>query len=215
MIVEFEYTTGRKREVQPKDCLGLVLVWMQTRGLLNVFQLVFGLTYTNLSVYLRFGMRLFVKMFRDDKLARVKIPSAEEIESFKEAFAARDPLLTDCWATIDGLKLYLQQSGNANIQERYYNGWMHDHYVMSIFCFCPGGTITIAFFNVPGLVHDSQVAEYGNIYDKLEDVFQSTGAKCCVDLAFGQVNREYLYKLSQDLFGSLAPTRHERKLELQ
>jgi hypothetical protein len=28
MIVEFEYTTVRKREVQPEDCLGLVLVWM-------------------------------------------------------------------------------------------------------------------------------------------------------------------------------------------
>ncbi len=55
MIVEFEYTHGQKREVQPEDCLGLVSVWAQTRGLLNVLQLVFGLTYTNLSVYLRFG----------------------------------------------------------------------------------------------------------------------------------------------------------------
>jgi hypothetical protein len=50
MIVEFEYTTGRKREVQPEDCLGLVLVWTQTRGLLIVLQLVFGLTYSNLSM---------------------------------------------------------------------------------------------------------------------------------------------------------------------
>jgi hypothetical protein len=41
-----------------------------------------------------------------------------------------------------------------------------------------------------------------------------TGAKCCIDLAFGNVNREYLYKPSQDLFGSLALTRRERKLEL-
>ena len=27
MIVEFEYLHGRKRAVQPEDCLGLVLVW--------------------------------------------------------------------------------------------------------------------------------------------------------------------------------------------
>jgi hypothetical protein len=97
---------------------------------------------------------------------------------------------------MDGLKLYLQQSGNAIIQQSYYNGWMHDHYVTSVFCFCPDGTIPVAFFNVTGSVHGSQVAEYGNIYDKLEAVFQSTGDKCCVDLAFGQVNREYLYKSS-------------------
>jgi hypothetical protein len=90
-----------------------------------------------------------------------------------------------------------------------------NHYVTSVFCFCPDGTIPIAFFNVPGLVHDSQVAEYGNIYGKLENVFWSTGAKCCINLAFGNMNREYLYKLSQALFGSLAPTRHEKKLELR
>jgi hypothetical protein len=114
---------------------------------------------------------------------------------------------------MDGLKLYLQHSGNAIIQERYYNSWTHDYYVTSVFCFCPDGTIPIA--NVPGLVHDSQVAEYGNIYGKLEDVFHSTGAKCCVDMAFGQMNRKYLYKSSQDLFGYSAPTHQERKLELQ
>jgi hypothetical protein len=110
-IVKFEYTRGEKREVQPEDCLGLVLVWTQTRGLLNVLQLVFGLTYTNLSVYLRFGVHLFVKTFRGNLLAQVSIPSTEEIESFKETFAAWHPLLTDCWITMDGLKLFLQCPG--------------------------------------------------------------------------------------------------------
>ncbi len=51
-------------------------------------QLDFGLTYTNLFGYLRFGVHLFVKTFRDDLLAQVSIPSAEEIKLFKEAFAA-------------------------------------------------------------------------------------------------------------------------------
>jgi hypothetical protein len=87
---------------------------------------------------------------------------------------------------------------------------MQDHYIKSIFCFCPDRTIPIAFFNVPGLVHHSQVAEYGNIYGKLEDVVRSTGAKCCIDLAFGNMNREYLYKLSQGLFASSAST-HVRR----
>ncbi len=112
-------------------------------------------------------MRLFVKTFQDDPLARVSIPSTEEIESFKEAFAARHPLLTDCWVTMDNLKPFLQHSGNAIIQERYYNSWTHGHYVTSVFCFCPDGTISIASFHVTGLIHDSQVAEYGNMYGKL------------------------------------------------
>ena len=86
MIDEFEYTWGRKREVQPADCLGLVLVWMRTRGPLNVLQLVFRLTYTNLSVYLRFGICLIVETFHDDSLARVSIPSTEKIDEYKAAF---------------------------------------------------------------------------------------------------------------------------------
>jgi hypothetical protein len=88
MISEFEYTCRQKREVQPEDCLGLVLVWACTRGLLNVLQLVFGLAYSNLSNYLRFGIRLIIETFHDNPLARVSIPSGEEIESFKAAFVA-------------------------------------------------------------------------------------------------------------------------------
>ncbi len=73
--------------VQPEDCLGLVLVWTRTRGLLHVLQLVFGLTYSNLSVYLRFGMHIIVQTFRHNPLARVSTPLVEKIEPFKAAFA--------------------------------------------------------------------------------------------------------------------------------
>ncbi len=42
-------------------------------------------------------------------------------------------------------------------------------------CFCLDGTIPIAFFSVSGPVHNSQVAEFGNIYGKLEDVSSQQG----------------------------------------
>jgi hypothetical protein len=116
-----------------------------------------------LSVYLRFGIRLIVETFHDDPLALVSIPSTEEIDEYKATFGARHSLLQDCWVTMDGLKLYLQQPRNFEIQEQFYNGWAHDHYVTSLFCFCLDGTIPIAFFNVPGSVHDSQVANLGGI----------------------------------------------------
>jgi hypothetical protein len=115
---------------------------------------------------------------------------------------------------MDGLKLYLQTAGNVYIQERFHNGWTHDQYVTSVFCFCPNGTIPISFFNIPGSVHDRQVAKFGNIYNKLEGVYILYGAKCCVDLVFGNVMRGYLYKLCQDHLGSDAPTRELRKLDL-
>ena len=92
---------------------------------------------------------------------------------------------------MDGLKLMLEQSGDALIQEQFYNGWTHDLYVTSVMCFCLDGTIPIVFCNIPGAVHDSQVADYGDIYDKLEYVYEQDGAKCTVDSAFGNVSRQF------------------------
>jgi hypothetical protein len=45
------------------------------------------------------------------------------------------PLLSNVWSTMDGLTLYLQQSGNTEIQACFYNGWSHGHYVTSVFVF--------------------------------------------------------------------------------
>ena len=111
----------------------------------------------------------------------------------------RHRFLTDVWCTMDGLKVTLEQSGDALIQERFYNCWTHDHYVTSVICLCPDGTIPIIYINVPGSVHDSQVANYGNMYNKLELVYERDGAQCTVDSAFGNVSREFLIELSQDL----------------
>ena len=201
--------------VRPEDCLGLVLVWTRMRGSLAALQLIFGMTCSNLCMYLRFGRRVIVEALKSDALAMIAIPSEEIIVSYQEAVGAIYPLLSDVWSTMDGLKLYLQQSGNSEIQARYYNGWTHGHYVTSIFVFCPDGTIPIAFFNVPGSVHDSQVAHWGRVYDKLGAVYANTGGKCTVDSAFGKVNRPFLIKSSQDYLVSAMPTRHEQRVDIQ
>ncbi len=114
----------------------------------KVLQLIFGLTYTNLSVNLRFGICLLVETFHDNPLAQVSLPLSEEINEYKSTFGEWHQLLHDCWATMDGLKLYLQQTRNTEIQEQFYNGWTHDHHVTSVFCVCPDETIPIVFFNV-------------------------------------------------------------------
>jgi hypothetical protein len=87
-----------------------------------LLQLVFGLTHSNLCMYLRFGIRLIAEIFPDNPLARVCIPLQEKISEYMDAMGSCHPLLADCWCTMDGLKLYLQQAGNAVIQERFYNG---------------------------------------------------------------------------------------------
>jgi len=111
--------------------------------------------------------------------------------------------------------LTIQQPSTDAVQSRYYNGWTHGHYVSSVFCFAPDGTIPIAFFNVPGNVHDSQIADWGNVYTKLERVYLETGGKCTVDSAFGCKDREYLIQSSQDDMVSNEATEEERHADIR
>jgi hypothetical protein len=136
-----------------------------------VLQLIFGMTYTNLDDYLLFAKRIIVMVLQDHPMAEVQIPSTKKIEEYVEMVNRQHPYLLDVWCTMDGFKVMLEQPGNALIQEQFYNGLMHNHYVTSVMCFCPDGMILIFFCNIPGTVHDSQVADYGDIYDKLELVY--------------------------------------------
>ena len=191
---EKQKNKGMKQKICPEDCLGLVLAWTRMRGSLMALQLIVGMTFSNLDDYLLFGKQIIVMVLRKDQQAHVQIPSSEKIEEYEEMVRNRHPFLTDVWCTMDGLQITLEQSGDALIQEHFYNGWTHNHYVSSVLCFCPDGTIPIAYVNIPGAVHDSQIANYGDIYDKLEMVHQRDGGQCTVDSAFGNVNREFLIK---------------------
>ena len=133
---KFKYTCRQKREVQPKDCIGLVLVWTHTRGSLNVIQLVFILTYSNLFVYLRFGIHLIVKTFHHSPLARVSIPSGDEIVNHFKRCLWHDTLPPFwmiagqgwmAWSCICNWRDMLI-SRNSN-----YSKWTHNHYVRSVF----------------------------------------------------------------------------------
>ena len=67
-------------------------------------QMIFGMTMTNFNMYLRFGTRIMVEIFRKDKLAKICLPSEEKIREYQKAIAERHPKLDGVWATIDGLK---------------------------------------------------------------------------------------------------------------
>ena len=64
---------GLPRKVRPEDCLGLVLVWTRTRGSL-LAQLIFGMTCSNLCMYLSFGRRVIVEALKSDSLPKIAIP---------------------------------------------------------------------------------------------------------------------------------------------
>jgi hypothetical protein len=184
--------------MNPADCLGLVLAWSRTRGSMMVLQLIFGLTMTPVSKYLQFARRILVKVLKSSSLAKITLPSHDKMEEYRSAIAERHPVLNNVWSTMDGIKVRIEQAPDEVVQSRFYNGWKSDHFVTGVLCFVPDGTIVIAFYNVPGCCHDSTVADWGNVYTKLEEVYDNTELKCVVDSAFCSFNHDFLIKSSQD-----------------
>ena len=159
---------GHWHLLDAEGCLGLVLCRSHTHRAEWCLAVAFGLTGTHVSVYLRFSMQILEAILKVDLKSEVCMPDAAEIALFKEAITAKHSLLVDCYCMVDGLKLYLQQSGDSVIQSCFYNGWKHDHYVTNIFAFAPNGSIITCTLNAPGTWHDSTLAHWGSMYSKLQ-----------------------------------------------
>jgi hypothetical protein len=157
-----------------------------------VLQIIFGITSRNLSLWLRFRRRLLLKVLRADQRAIVSMPSEEEVNDFIEAINMKYPALPNCWGAMDGLKVRLEKAGNSQIQNIFFNGWTHDHYISILFLFSPDGKIRACYMNAPGTMHDSTIANWGALYEKVDDLYTSRGAKIVVDLAFALDWRQFI-----------------------
>ncbi len=84
-----------------------------------------------------------------------------------------------------------------------------------MFEFAPEGTLPISFFNVSGFVHDSLVADWGQIYSKLEGLWEKYKVSCVMDSAFGKIERDFIIKSSQDYMSSDKLSRQEQKRDIK
>jgi hypothetical protein len=163
-----------------------------------VLQLIFGLTMTPVGKYLQFARRILVKILKAHPMGRIQLPNAQKLEEYRSMIHSRHPLLDNVWGTMDGIKVRIEVAPDEIVQSRFYNGWKSDHFVTGVLGFAPDGTIALAFYNVPGCCHDSTVADWGDLYDKLEKVYMMSGLKFVIDSAFSSLNHEFLIKSSQD-----------------
>jgi hypothetical protein len=131
---------------------------------------------------------------RNNERSRPSMPTDNEIAGFVSAISTKYPALTNCWGAIDGLKLWLQRSGNNKIQNLFFNSWTHNHYVCNLFLFSPDGKIQACYVNAPGTMHDSTMASWSGIYKKLDDLYETTGAQVVVVSAFALEHCQLVYK---------------------
>ena len=76
----------------------------------------FGMTGTPVAIYLRFGQRILIRILKDEPDARISIPGIEKICEYQAAINERHPNLENVWCCMVGLKLYLEEAGDATMQ---------------------------------------------------------------------------------------------------
>jgi hypothetical protein len=144
-------------------------------------------------------MQIVVNVLHEHPLARVKMPLQEEVAAFQQATMAKYPSLPKVWGTLDGINLNLQSTKDDKVQSIFYNGWTHGHYVSNVFVFRMDGMIWICGLNAPRTMHDSTLAYYSHVYEKLERIFEETGGKVMVDSAFHVANNNFIIKSGQNV----------------
>jgi DDE superfamily endonuclease len=85
------------------------------------------------------------------------------------------------------------------MQNLFYNGWTHNHYISNLFLYSPDRKIRACYVNAPGSVHDSTMAKWGGLYQKVDNMYRIYGVKIVVDSAFASKARDLDYKSFQNI----------------
>ena len=84
---------SRPRLISAAQCLGLNLAWTRTRRSLMALQLIFGMSFTLLHVYIRFRRRILIEILKKDPASAIKVPCPDKIKECQDAIKARHPRL--------------------------------------------------------------------------------------------------------------------------
>lgn len=196
---------GRRRLLDSRMCLGLVLAWYRFKGAEFILCGWFGFTGGHANTWLRFGRRMLLLSLWKHPLAVVALPTAEKIKILQQQVRDRLDALPNVYCVADGCKMALESCDGLTKQSMYYNGWKSGHYVSNLFVFSMDGRIIMSVVNAPGSVHDSTLADWGDVYEKLRTIYDQTGGVCVADSAFSTVNAPYLIKSSGDITAAKSP----------
>lgn len=119
---------------------------------------------------------------------------SEEFEQYKAVISDKCPFLSSVYGTPDGLKLYLEESGDGVVQNMFYNGCKSDHFVGALLLFVLSGRIASAILNAPGCMQHYQISEWGGLYEKVKNVFKKKGGTIVVEYAFDKGRYCFLVK---------------------
>jgi hypothetical protein len=143
-------------------CIAAALAWLGSNCTQKWLQQAFGNTRSTMSRDLKHGLHHLLIALRTSPQAQIRWPAHEDMPWLHDLICqGRDslPPISQCrvFGWLDGFRSRILQPGTVAEQSDYYNGWVGDTSVVSLFGFLPTGKIFYASMNHPGRAHDKSV----------------------------------------------------------
>lgn len=81
--------------------------------------MLFGITSSVCSLFIRYGRRLVLQGLSRDVNDAVRLHCDTEIVDYKASISSTHSMLTDVYEVANGLKIYLEQSGDTIIKNMF------------------------------------------------------------------------------------------------
>lgn len=128
-----------RRSLDAEGALGLILHWLSSTMLDVSLMQIFALIPTTVSRYITFSSSNLLFTLRRMHEARIQWLVGDEFQENNSLIMDRHPLLDGAFGSMDGLNLAVQTSPDQEIENATFNGWLHDHFVSSVFAFSAKG----------------------------------------------------------------------------
>ncbi len=130
---------SERRSLNAAGALGLILHYLNSTMHDVSLCEIFALISTTVSRYISFSLDILLHTLRKMPEARIAYPRGDDFQELNALVTTRHPLLTGAFGSMDGLNLPVQTSSDQDIENATYNGWLHEHFVSSVFAFGADG----------------------------------------------------------------------------
>ncbi|KAJ3099147.1 hypothetical protein HDU97_003445 [Phlyctochytrium planicorne] len=147
--------SGRPRKLQEKSTvLGLLMHYYAGTMEHHTLCTMFCIPPATLSRYLSDAETAIHSALSEIKDAQIRWPSVTEQSQWAQWVNAKERHVKRRWGFIDGKNFPVQEPSVADIQNAFYNGWLHSVLVTGTVCFGADGTIVWCRHNSPGSWND-------------------------------------------------------------
>jgi hypothetical protein len=137
-----------RRSLDAAGALGLLLHFLSsTMREISLMQ-IFALIPTTVSRYIVFARQILLQTLQTMEDARIQWPTGDEFHENNVLVTNRHPLLTGAFGTMDGLNLPVETSGDQEIENATYNGWLSEHFISNVIVFGATGVLKITYLTL-------------------------------------------------------------------